>query len=53
MESQQICFRKFQDNRYKRILKLISLKDLMNPSNSLYNEQTNSVTIEAQIKIIN
>ena len=44
---------KFKDYGFVNYAKFISLKDIMNPSNSLYNEQTDSVTIEAQIKIKN
>lgn len=49
---QRMYSRKFDNHRLFRVLKLISLKDLMDPSNSLCNEQTNSVTVEAKIKII-
>ena len=43
---------KFKDYIFVKLIKFISLKDLMNPTNSLYNKQTDSVSIEAQIKII-
>lgn len=38
-------------NRNVLFGKFISLKDIMNPFNSLFNEQTDSVAFEANIKI--
>ena len=49
---QNIYTKKFDDNVPVRITKFILLKDIMNSLNSLYNKQTNSITIEAKIKII-
>ena len=43
---------KFDDECFHVLDKFISLKDIMNPTNSLFNEKTDSVTIEANIKII-
>ena len=43
----------FEDYHFHiQLGKFISLKDIINPSNNLYNKQTDSVTIEAKIKII-
>ena len=49
---QRIYNKKIDDNVLFRPAKLIALKDIMNPSNSLYNKKTDSVTLEVQIKII-
>ena len=50
--TQKICVSRFNKLGFVIIPKFISIKDIMNPTNSLFNEKTDSVTIEANIKII-
>ena len=55
--NEDLCYQKifsveFDSSRYIRLSKIISLKDIMKPSNTLYNEITDSLKFEARIKII-
>ena len=49
---QKICVGLFNNLGFAKIVKFISLKDIMNPFNSIYNEQTDLIRFEAKIKII-
>ena len=42
----------FEDNSFFGFSKFISLKDIMNPANRIYNRQSDSVTIEVRIKTV-